>query len=183
MKALLLSALLLAATPALAQTTTSATGTAPTGPPPPACAAPEFSQFSFWIGHWDVYPTGTDTMVAHSLIEGLYNGCAIRENWMPLKGPGGGSLSGYDPGQKGWRQTWIGGGGGWVDFKGGYHGKAMVLTGVWPRSLPDGSDGLVRMTYTREEGGAVRQLGEISADGGKTWQPSFDFSYRPAKAS
>ncbi len=29
-------------------------------------------------------------MVAHSLIEPVY-GCGIRENWMPLGKPGGGS--------------------------------------------------------------------------------------------
>ena len=65
--------------------------------PPPACAAPEHRQFDFWIGRWDVYPTGKDALVAHSLIEKLYAGCTVRENWMPLKGSGGGSLNMYDP--------------------------------------------------------------------------------------
>lgn len=175
-----LAALMLSAA-ARAQSTGSVVAGAPQGPPPPPCAAPEFSQFDFWIGRWDVYPTGKDVLVAHSLIEGLYNGCAVRENWMPLKGPAGGSLSGYSPGLHGWRQTWIGGGGGWVDFRGGFDGKAMVLTGVWPHSLPDGSDGLVRMSYIKGDDGSVRQFGEISADGGKTWQPSFDFTYKRSK--
>ena len=53
---------------------------------PPACAGPEHRQFDFWVGHWDVYPTGKRKLVAHSLIEKLYAGCAIRENWMPLGG-------------------------------------------------------------------------------------------------
>ena len=62
---------------------------APPAPPPPACAAPEHRQFDFWVGRWDVYPTGTERLVAHSLIERLYGDCVIRESWMPLRGGGG----------------------------------------------------------------------------------------------
>ncbi len=171
---------LMTTAPAFAQTAT-ATPPPPSAPPPPACAGPEYGQFSFWVGRWDVYPTGKDRLVAHSLIESVYDGCAVRENWMPLKGQPGGSLSGYSSVLKGWRQTWADSSGAWVDFKGGYDGKAMVLTGLWARVMPDGSDGLVRMTYTREAEGAVRQLGEVSSDGGKTWGPSFDLTYKPAK--
>ena len=36
------------------------------------------------------------------------------------------------------------------------------------------------MTYTPAGDGAVRQFGETSDDGGKTWSPSFDFIYRQA---
>jgi hypothetical protein len=35
------------------------------------------------------------------------------------------------------------------------------------------------MTYSKLDGGAVRQKGEISADKGATWKPYFDFTYRP----
>ena len=79
----------------------------PPAPPPPACETPEHRQFDFWVGNWDVYPTGTDRLVAHSLIERRYNGCAIRENWMPLQGQGGGSFSAWRPEARGWRQTWV----------------------------------------------------------------------------
>lgn len=75
--------------------------------PPPACATPRHRQFDFWVGAWDVYATGTNTLVAHSLIERRYNGCAIRENWMPLQGQGGGSFSAWRPGTNNWRQTWV----------------------------------------------------------------------------
>jgi len=34
------------------------------------------------------------------------------------------------------------------------------------------------MRYQRRPDGQVRQWGEASTDGGKTWQPSFDFLYR-----
>src|SRR4030095_9200069 len=75
-------------------------------PTPPTCTAPEHRQFDFWVGWWDVYPTGKDQVVAHSLIEKLYDGCTIRENWKPGSRLGGGSLNAYRPEQKVWKQIW-----------------------------------------------------------------------------
>jgi len=170
---------MLAAVLLLAQSPSTAPP-APPAPPPPACATPEHRAFDFWVGAWDVYATGTERLVAHSLIERRYNGCAIRENWMPLKGAGGGSLSGYDSGDGQWHQSWIDSSGARVLFDGGMQGDAMVLTGNW-RGVANGKDGIVRMTYSREPGGGVRQKGDVSTDGGATWAPSFDFLYTPAK--
>jgi len=138
------------------------------------CSAPEYHQFDFWAGRWDVYnPKGQ--LVAHSLIERVY-GCGIRENWMPLGKPGGGSLSIYVPDQKRWEQFWIDSSGSRAFFTGGWNGSAMVITGKWGGPL-------VRMSYSRNSDGSVRQFGEQSMDEGKSWSPSFDFTYRPAKAA
>lgn len=146
--------------------------------PPPACTAPEHRQFDFWVGRWDVYPTGTRQLIAHSLVERLYDGCAVRENWMPLRGSGGGSLNAWRPAQRRWRQTWTDGTNAWVEFSGGMEGAAMVLTA--PVILPNGTRALSRMTYRRGEQGAVRQVGTRSTDNGATWTPQFDFTYIPA---
>jgi hypothetical protein len=168
----------LAAMPALAQTAAPA----PAAPPPPACAGAEHRQFDFWVGEWDVYPTGKPNQVATSKIEGLYAGCVVRENWMPFKGSPGGSLNMYDAQDKKWRQTWADAAGSWVEFTGGHNGTAMVLTGNWRGAGGPGQDSLTRMTYTKSADGSVRQLGEASTDGGKTWGPSFDFTYKPKAA-
>lgn len=169
---LIIAASLLAA-PGLA-----AAQAAPKPPPAKACADPEHGQFDFWVGRWVVSPTGKDRIVAESLIEKVY-GCGIRENWMPKTANGdGGSLSIYVPREKGWRQTWIDASGAYVNFKGGWDGAAMVLTGDWPG--PDGKSNLVRMTYTKATDGSVRQVGVASKDEGRTWAPSFDFTYRRA---
>ena len=146
---------------------------AQTKPAPPACTDAGFHQLDFWVGRWDVYPTGKDTLIAHSLIEPVY-GCGIRENWMPLNKPGGGSLSIYVPDEKRWEQFWIDSSGTRAFFTGGWNGSAMVITGKWGGPL-------VRMSYSKNGDGSVRQLGEQSTDDGKTWSPSFDFTYRPAK--
>jgi hypothetical protein len=152
----------------------------PAPPPPPACAAPEHRQFDFWVGRWDVYPTGKNTLVAHSLIEKLYGGCTVRENWMPLKGTGGGSLNMYDPADRRWHQTWHDSTNARVEFEGELKDGKMVLTGHWKGVNGPGKDGTVRMTYSREAAGAVRQHGEVTTDKGATWTTSFDFTYKPA---
>jgi len=146
----------------------------PSAPPAHPCADPEYHRLDFWVGRWDVYPTGTDKLVAHSLIEKVY-GCGIRENWMPLNNQPGGSLSIYVPGEKHWEQFWIDSSGSRAFFTGGWDGKAMVITGEWGGPL-------VRMSYSKNGDGSVRQFGEQSTDKGQTWKPNFDFTYRPAVA-
>ena len=142
-------------------------------PPAAACAASEYHQFDFWAGRWDVYdPAGK--LIAHSLIEPVY-GCGIRENWMPIGKPGGGSLSIYVPSAKHWEQFWIDSSGARAYFNGGWNGSAMVITGEWGGPL-------VRMSYRKNADGSVVQSGEQSTDSGKSWSPTFAFTYRPAKA-
>jgi hypothetical protein len=147
---------------------------------PAPCTSAENRQFDFWVGRWDVYPKKSpQKKVAQSLVEKLYSGCAIRENWMPIApGGDGGSLNSYRPENGVWRQTWTDSGGAWVEFTGKWNGTAMVLDGIWPQ--PGHPKQRTRMTYTALPGGAVEQLGESSDDDGKSWQPSFDLIYRPA---
>ena len=145
----------------------------------PACTSADHRGFDFWVGEWVVTPRGATQPVAESRIEKLYGGCAIRETWMPYAGAGGGSLSGYDAFDKRWHQRWIDKSGTRVDFEGGLNGRSMVLTGLWRGVAGPGRDALVRMTYSAQEDGSVRQHGEQSKDQGATWATSFDFIYRP----
>jgi hypothetical protein len=43
---------------------------------------------------------------------------------------------------------------------------------------PAAKGGLQRMTYRSGAGGSVQQIGVTSVDGGKSWQPSYDYTYR-----
>ena len=155
---------------------------AQTPPPasPPSCTGPEHRQFDFWVGEWDVHPTGQERQVATSRIEKLYDGCAIRENWMPFRGRAGGSINNYVVEDGRWHQTWVSGANARVDFHGGLVDGKMVLTGFWRDVNGPGKHALVRMTYSKAADGSVRQLGELSADHGLSWSPSFDFTYRPS---
>jgi hypothetical protein len=138
---------------------------------PSPCADAKHHQFDFWVGKWDVYDR-KNKKVAHSLIEKVY-GCGVRENWMPFDHQPGGSLNIYAPDTKRWEQFWIDSQGSRAIFTGGWNGKAMVISGRWGRPL-------VRITYTKQPDGSVRQFGEASLDQGKSWKPSFDLLYRHA---
>jgi hypothetical protein len=64
----------------------------------------------------------------------------------------------------------------------GREGKArrqLVLTSA--RAGPNGAELLVRMEFSRNADGSVRQAGSRSADHGQTWQPRYDYTYRPAR--
>jgi len=151
--------------------------------PPPGCDTPESHQFDFWVGKWEVHPNGADKIIAHSLIEKRYSGCAIRENWMPLGkevAGGGGSLSFYDAKSKQWRQVWIDSSGTRVDLDGGFKDGVMTITGNWANYAGPAKDALVAMHYQLMPNGEVRQWAENSTDGGRSWQPAFDFYYRRA---
>ena len=176
-QALVSSLLLLSSNTLLAQTplAPAAAQAAPSG-----CSSAESKQFDFWVGRWEVFPAKTPKQkVADSLIEKLYSGCAVRENWMPLQGGAVGSLNAYNTTEKSWRQTWLDATGSFADFRGNWNGKAMVIEGEWPQ--PGKPHQITRMTYTPHADGSVEQMGETSDDKGKTWQPGFDLIYRPAK--
>ncbi len=142
-------------------------------PPPalPRCDAPEYRQFDFWIGEWDAY-NAKGQLAGHSLIEPVYGGCGVRENWKS-KNISGGSLNMYDRNQDLWIQNWIDSTGGRIDFTGGWNGTSMVLTGA------DIDGDTHRMTFTPNDDGSVRQHGEGLIDG--EWATEYDFTYRPAK--
>lgn len=152
----------------------------PPTPRPPACNSEEHAGFDFWLGEWDVYAAANpDTKIADSRIERKHAGCAVIESWMSLRGQGGTSLNHYDAATGQWRQKWVGSSLGAVEFSGGVTGGKMVLTGNWP--APNAPHQLVRMTYTANDDGSVRQFGEASTDHGLSWQVGFDLTYRPKK--
>lgn len=164
------------------EATTDSSAAQPAAPPPAACSTDEHAAFDFWVGEWDVYPTGRDTKVADSKIERVATGCVIRETWMPQGGNNGTSMSMINHRSGRWEQVWVGNDGTRVDFTGGMVDGAMVLTGYWDGIGTDGADVLTRMTYSLGEDGSVRQFGEGSTDHGKTWQTSFDLTYKRKQA-
>lgn len=146
--------------------------------PPPACESPEHKQFDFWLGEWDVYRSDNNKLVARSLIEKLYAGCAVRENWMPIGRTGGGSLNSWRPERKKWVQTWTDSSNNWHEYSGGLEGRKMVLTGS--SAKPSDPASTVRMTFEPKTDGSVVQTGYQSPDGGKSWSVEYQFIYRPA---
>jgi hypothetical protein len=166
---------LLQATPA-----ESAPGDAqPPAKPAGPCESVDHRAFDFWIGEWDVFTIGSDKKAGESRIEAMSGGCAIRETWMPVAGPGGTSISLVNHRTGRWEQMWIGGDGRRVDFTGGRTNAIMVLTGYWDDVGGPDQDALVRIIWREETDGAVRQKGEYSTNDGVTWGAFFDYTYKP----
>lgn len=149
-------------------------------PPPVDCSDANHSAFNFWIGDWNVTPTGSDTVVANSTIGRVVGGCAIQENYQQFRGPGGAptrysgaSFSTFDAGHGGvWRQFYVDSNGNVTAFEGAARDGGVVLI------APGRGGAIQRMTVTPLPDGSVRQFGETSTDGGTTWSPGYDFTYR-----
>jgi hypothetical protein len=138
------------------------------------CTTPEQRQFDFWIGRW-VVTDSAGRELGRSEITRVSGGCAILEHWEGADGVGGMSLNGYDPESGRWRQFWIGEGGLMLRLEGGLRGSSMVLSG---RHRGRRGELMDRITWTPVAAGGVRQLWEMSADGGATWRQVFDGLYR-----
>lgn len=145
--------------------------------PPPACAAPEYRQFDFWVGKWDVFDARTGAPAGASAIESLYGGCAIRENWSE-PGFAGGSLNIFAEGK--WHQTWVDQSGARHEFEGGFSNGRMILVARTHPPQPLDKTVLLRMTFTPGSDGTVRQFSDYSKDDGGTWNFRYDYIYKPA---
>ena len=143
----------------------------------PRCRSPEFRQFDFWLGEWQVRsPAGQ--LAGHNDVRSVSGGCALVEQWTGAAGGSGVSINTYDADRKRWTQRWVGDGATlWLE--GALEAGAMVLRGTAPRQTPRGAV-LDRITWTPLPDGSVRQAWDISPDGGATWTPAFVGIYRRA---
>lgn len=160
---------------ALAAALSSATAAAQSPAPPPACETPEHRQFDFWIGEWEVVDTAGNVLGTNRITRSM-NGCVLHEHWTGARGMTGESFNLYRPGTGTWHQSWVDSGGNLLLLDGAMKDGAMVLRGETP--IRDGGRRLHRISYMPLENGDVRQLWEVSTDGGVTWTPSFDGIYR-----
>jgi hypothetical protein len=142
---------------------------------PEPCAAPEYSQFDFWVGEWRV----TDSegrVVGHNTIDKILDGCVLRESWTGASGMRGTSLNIYSQARGAWHQTWVDSNGLLLELDGGLVGDHMVLKGENPAR--DGAGTLLHeISWQPLDDGRVRQTWKVSKDGGASWQEVFDGFY------
>lgn len=73
---------------------------------PKTCATePEYSQFDFWLGTWDVYVG--DQKAGVNTITKEEGGCLVLEKWTDVNGGTGQSYNYYNPETEKWRQVWV----------------------------------------------------------------------------
>ena len=139
---------------------------------------PQFHAFDFWIGEWDVQPTagprGPIGTGATSIVESQLGGCVVQENWMPNgKIAMGKSFNVLNKSTKLWEQYY-------VDTRGAithYRGSFKDDGNLYFEADQAATGQKVRMTFFNQGPNQVRQLGQMSTDGGKTWTVTFDLTY------
>jgi tetratricopeptide (TPR) repeat protein len=135
----------------------------------------ENRQFDFWIGEWNVETT-TGQPAGTSRVERILNGCALLENWSG--GGDGKSLNIYNANKKQWQQFWVDSGGEVHEYAGNLVNGEMRFEG--PASDHDGNRTMRRMTFSRLDGGRIKQKGEVSKDG-TVWSVEYELIYVPKK--
>ncbi|HZU23691.1 MAG TPA: hypothetical protein VE998_12735, partial [Terriglobales bacterium] len=70
------------------------------------CTRPEYRQFDFWVGDWNVTEKDAATSTAHVRVDRILGGCVLREHYEDDTGAVGESFSTYDVGRRVWHQTW-----------------------------------------------------------------------------
>lgn len=147
--------------------------------PPSACSAAATRQFDFWVGEWAVTDRVTGQPAGSSHIEKIYGGCVLRENYS-AGGFRGGSLNAYWSNDRKWHQAWMDSAGAFRHFVGGLDGAGrMVMTAEQQHPARAGEQRLLRLTFTPQSDGTVRQYSDYSDDGGTIWKLRYDFLYRP----
>jgi tetratricopeptide (TPR) repeat protein len=75
----------------------------------PCLHDPRFREFDFWIGDWDVRPTGQPPFgpAARNTVTLEENGCVVMEHWNAPGGSHGQSFNLFDRSIGQWRQTWV----------------------------------------------------------------------------
>lgn len=144
----------------------------------PCAFSPEARQFDFWIGSWDVRTPQGDLAGTNDVKPGA-GGCVLVENWKSAQGGPGQSLNFYDPDAKLWRQIWVDSNAQVTRFEGTFTEGQMRFHGE--RVMTGGQRVPVKMTFTPLPDGRVRQMGESSSDGGKSWSVEYDLYYSPAR--
>jgi hypothetical protein len=156
---------------AQSQPSTSQSNTQPQAKP---CGAkPEYRQFDFWIGDWDVQTGGGHA--GTNSVQLILGDCVIFENWTGARGMTGKSFNIYNKAKGKWQQTWVDNSGNVLELYGEFKDGAMRLAGERPAT--NGGKIIDRLSFFPLEGGRVRQLWESSKDDGKTWVVVFDGLY------
>ncbi len=178
MKMLALTAIAaLAASCAHAQSTTAPTTPAPQAQKPP-CTDPQFDDFDFWVGEWDVYGQNGKLAGTNSIKKEEY-GCLLVERWVNAGGITGQSYNYVDLLSGKWRQVWVSGGA-TIDYSGGLDDKgAMVLEGLIGYGAGQAGNGAkFRGTWMPNADGTVTQHFQQYDDTKAEWTDWFIGTYK-----
>ncbi len=140
-----------------------------------------YRSFDFWIGDWEVYATN-GKKAGDSRIELILDSCIILENWTGSGGTyTGKSFNTYNAYTRQWQQTWVDNSSGTTEYLRGTAEKDRIIFYADNVSDFSGKNFMRRLTFYNLGVDKVRQFGERSDDGGKTYKAEFDLEYRRKK--
>jgi hypothetical protein len=143
----------------------------------PCLHEPVYSQFDFWLGEWDVRPSGASasTPPASNVVRKILEGCVVLEDWSGQYR--GQSFNIFDASDTKWHQTWVDATGELHEYVGQLDKDGnMLFLGSAPQAT--GQPKLpTRLTFFRLGPDRVRQFSESSKDAGKTWTTNYDLLY------
>jgi tetratricopeptide (TPR) repeat protein len=142
----------------------------------PCMYVPEWRQFDFWIGEWDVY-TPQGQLAGNNVIQNAEAGCLLIENWTGSLGGTGKSINFYDKEMGKWRQIWVANNGTITEFAGSYDEKERIMKLYGETQPRSGTKISRKLFFYNLAPGKVRQYSEQSTDDGKTWTVAYDFTY------
>lgn len=138
----------------------------------PCATNADSRRFDFWIGEWEVR-TVQGGVAGRNVIERASGGCALLENWTDAGGRTGKSLNAFNRALGQWQQFWVGQAGEVTEYRESrWDGPSLVFL-----NRVSGDSVLMRLTFTPVAPDHVRQHGEITRDGGKTWATQYDLQY------
>lgn len=134
---------------------------------------PEYRQFDFWVGDWDVF--SGNQKVGENHVQSILGGCVVFENWRSSAGGEGKSFNKFNPVTKEWEQFWVADNGTTLHYVGQLVDGEMRYS--FESHTPAGQVLLNHLTFSRVSENRVRQLSQVSTDAGKTWSTGYDFIY------
>ena len=141
----------------------------------PCAHKPEYRQFDFWIGEWDVFTSQGHNPVGSSSIQLIIDQCVLLENWTGGSGGNGKSFNHYDTASKKWIQDWVDSQSNSIHFEGKLEDGVMSYYASSQR--PDGTPITRHLQFFKLDPDHVRQFSQQSSDSGKTWTTEYDFVY------
>lgn len=141
--------------------------------------APEFREFDFWLGEWELswHDSVGRTVHGSNIIRKMLDNFVVHESFSdPTNKLFGQSWSVYNPQRKLWHQTWVDNQGSYMDFTGGMTDGNMILG----RSFvgPKGRTVHQRMVFFDITPNSLSWRWESSLDAGKTWKELWLIRYK-----
>ena len=149
------------------------------------CSKPEYRQFDFWLGEWEVFGKNGQK-AGDSRISMILDSCTILEEWTSASITSGLRFAGksfntYNASSRQWQQTWVDNTGGTTEYLSGKFENQQIVFRTNPFPFSKDTMALRKLTFSNLGPDKVRQLGEISKDNGLTWVTEYDLEYRRRK--